>query len=376
MKSSTERKETSEMKETVNGFNQIDEIEEDLERNRRRSQKFIFMISKSKRAKIWTKEEDEELIKQARKNGYRNWNAIARHLPGRTSVQCTARFKRLKPGIIKGSWSLEEDELLKNLVTIYGRNWSTVARYMPSRNGKQIRDRFLNALDPLVLKEKFTEGEDENILKYYKIYGSAWSKIVKFFPGRTADIIKNRFYSTLRKRVHRREYDQTLKRRKLNRDKIKLMGRVNQHEKSPKFNELRNKIFEEFKGVKEVREVSQENGISRIDTDQGLTQSKKMTPVRDSENCLFPVCHSNLNLNSLPPQTINFDNLSVKVEIFNGNSSDIKNSAHQNDKNLHQVRKEHNTHWISNSYSPILCIDPPSSLKEMVKKKLFIFLII
>ena len=185
----------------------------------------IFMITKSKKAKIWSKTEDDNLVKAARKFGYRNWNAIARHVPGRTSVQCTARFKRLKPGIIKGSWSTEEDELLRNLVATYGRNWSTVARYMPSRNGKQIRDRYLNALDPLVVKDKFSEEEDQNILKFYRVYGSAWSKIAKLFSGRTADIIKNRFYSTLRKRVHRREYDETLKRRKINRDRNKLIGK-------------------------------------------------------------------------------------------------------------------------------------------------------
>jgi hypothetical protein len=185
----------------------------------------IFMITKSKKAKIWLNTEDDNLVKAARKFGYRNWNAIARQVPGRTSVQCTARFKRLKPGIIKGSWSTEEDELLRNLVATYGRNWSTVARYMPSRNGKQIRDRYLNALDPLVVKDKFSEEEDQNILKYYRVYGSAWSKISKLFSGRTADIIKNRFYSTLRKRVHRREYDETLKRRKINRDRNKLIGK-------------------------------------------------------------------------------------------------------------------------------------------------------
>lgn len=371
MNTSTEIRETSHMNETAQGLNPVNPIHQELEQNRSISQKFIFMISKSKRSKIWTKQEDEELIKQAKKNGYRNWNSISRHLPGRTSVQCTARFKRLKPGIIKGSWSQEEDELLKNLVSIYGRNWSTVARYMPSRNGKQIRDRFLNALDPLVLKEKFSDEEDENILKFYKIYGSAWSKIVKFFPGRTADIIKNRFYSTLRKRVHRREYDQTLKRRKINRDRIKLTGKLNQHEKSPKFNELRNRIFEDFNGVKEAREISNDYGVSRIDTSQGLTESKKMTPIGDSEKYIFSVSQKNFNLNSLPSKTIKFDNQPVNAENYHRNSAYKNYSTNLIDHNENQIRKEANSQNISKFGFPIICINPSSSINEMVSKLSF-----
>jgi len=73
---------------------------------------------------------------------------------------------------------------------------------MPSRNGKQIRDRFLNYLDPHINKVKFTDSEDKLIIEQYKMHGSKWSVIAKCFPGRTGDMIKNRFYSCLKRRVH------------------------------------------------------------------------------------------------------------------------------------------------------------------------------
>lgn len=73
---------------------------------------------------------------------------------------------------------------------------------MPSRTGKQIRDRYLNSLDPGVSKNKFSQAEDEIIIKYFKIYGTVWSKIAKLIPGRTADTIKNRFYTSLKKRIN------------------------------------------------------------------------------------------------------------------------------------------------------------------------------
>jgi len=73
---------------------------------------------------------------------------------------------------------------------------------MTTRNGKQIRDRFLNYLDTNINKTKFNEEDDKKIIESYKLNGSKWSVIAKGFPGRTGDMIKNRFYSCLKKRVH------------------------------------------------------------------------------------------------------------------------------------------------------------------------------
>mmetsp|Transcript_22313 Transcript_22313/g.19186 ORF Transcript_22313/g.19186 Transcript_22313/m.19186 type:complete len:286 (+) Transcript_22313:1151-2008(+) len=38
------------------------------------------------------------------------------------------------------------------------------------------------------------------IIKYYKIYGSDWDKIAEHIPERTASMIKNRYYSSVKKR--------------------------------------------------------------------------------------------------------------------------------------------------------------------------------
>lgn len=160
----------------------------------------VFVINKVKKVNNWTKEEDKILLKIAGKYNYKNWKAVAHHLIGRSDVQCSARYKRIKPGIIKGVWTVDEDILLLNLIKRFGKNWSLISKYMSSRSGKQIRDRYLNTLDPELNKEKFTEEEDQMIIRYYSMYGTLWSKIAKYFKGRTGDMIKNRFYSSLRKR--------------------------------------------------------------------------------------------------------------------------------------------------------------------------------
>jgi hypothetical protein len=154
-----------------------------------------------KRPINWTKEEDEILIQKTKEHNYKNWSAVASFIPGRTAIQCSARYKRIQPGLIKGAWTPEEDLELLRLYKYYGKNWSNISRSMPQRTGKQIRDRFLNALDDNLKKEKFSLEEDKKVLKWYKVYGNAWSKIAKKIKGRTGDMVKNRFYSSLKNHI-------------------------------------------------------------------------------------------------------------------------------------------------------------------------------
>ena len=145
----------------------------------------------------WTKEDDKLLLIKAQQNNEKNWKKVASSFKGRTSIQCSSRYHRIKPGLTKGHFSKEEDLKLISLYKIYGKKWNLIAKAMKNRTGKQVRDRFLNSLAPGVNKNRFTIEEDMKILKYYKIYGRSWSSIAKYINGRTGDMIKNRFYSNL-----------------------------------------------------------------------------------------------------------------------------------------------------------------------------------
>ena len=112
-------------------------------------------IKTVKKPMIWTAEEDKILILKAEEYKCKNWSLIASFIKDRTAIQCSARFKRIQPGIIKGSWTKEEDNQLIKLYQIYGKNWSEISKLMPYRTGKQIRDRFLNVLDNNLNREKF-----------------------------------------------------------------------------------------------------------------------------------------------------------------------------------------------------------------------------
>jgi hypothetical protein len=165
----------------------------------------LFASTRVKKVNNWTKDEDKVLLKKAKEYNYKNWKEVASFLPGRSDIQCSARYKRIRPGIVKGTWTVEEDENLMNLLKTFGKNWSLISKYMPSRSGKQIRDRFLNTLDPCINRDKFTKEEDMKIIQAFLKNGPAWSKISKTFDGRTGDMIKNRFYSSLKRKINKKE---------------------------------------------------------------------------------------------------------------------------------------------------------------------------
>jgi hypothetical protein len=166
-----------------------------------RSNSPIFSIIKVKNQKIWTKEEDERLIYLVEQFQEKGWKSISKNFKNKNSLQCFSRYKRIKPGIIKGSWTREEDQMIFDLIEIYGKCWSKISKILGTRNGKQIRDRYINVLDPHINKSKFSAEEDNLLIFLFNKYGSRWSIISKFFPKRTPDMIKNRFHSSIKKRI-------------------------------------------------------------------------------------------------------------------------------------------------------------------------------
>jgi len=57
---------------------------------------------KIQKSTSWSEEEDKILLKKVEQFNYKNWNIIASFIKGRTGIQCSARYKRIKPGLKKG----------------------------------------------------------------------------------------------------------------------------------------------------------------------------------------------------------------------------------------------------------------------------------
>ena len=178
----------------------------------------IKLISKPNASNVWNSEEDETLLCLCHNLGNKQWKAISKYLPGRTNMQCSSRYKRIKPGVRKGKWTRKEDLQLINLVNIHGTKWSMINKSMTTRSGKQIRERYLNILQPGINKNKFSLEEDQIIIQKYEELGTKWQEISQFLTNRTGEKVKNRFYSTLRKKFYNIDY---LRQREL-RQKIEL----------------------------------------------------------------------------------------------------------------------------------------------------------
>lgn len=149
----------------------------------------------------WTEEEDRVLFSMAELNKRKSWKSISKMLNNKTPSQCFYRFHAKNSVIIKKNWSKDEDRKINEFIKAYGRKWDELAKILGSRTPKQIKERFLNKLDENLVRSKFASEEDERIISLYLKYGSKWSFISRFFSGRTPDMIKSRFYSSLQKRI-------------------------------------------------------------------------------------------------------------------------------------------------------------------------------
>ncbi|XP_009630091.1 protein rough sheath 2 homolog [Nicotiana tomentosiformis] len=90
----------------------------------------------------WRPEEDALLGAYVKQYGPKEWNLISKRM-GRTldrdPKSCLERWKNyLKPGIKKGSLTLEEQNLVISLQAKYGNKWKKIAAEVPGRTAKRL----------------------------------------------------------------------------------------------------------------------------------------------------------------------------------------------------------------------------------------------
>lgn len=156
---------------------------------------------KAKRvSRAWTLDEDNLLKKYYKLSGGK-WKEIEKYVPNRTMTQCCQRWRRIKPFKTRKPWDCSEDQLVLQMVSESGPNWQLIAKKMNGRTGKQVRDRYINILDPSISREAWTEEEDRILYESFLTIGPFWSEISKGLQGRPENMVKNRFYSHIKKKM-------------------------------------------------------------------------------------------------------------------------------------------------------------------------------
>jgi hypothetical protein len=113
-----------------------------------------------------------------------------RHLP---AIACDPSKK-----VVRHSFNPNEDARLVELVTQSpGLSWSDIARCIPGRSARQCRERWGEYLRPGIRVEPWTDAEDDLLLRQVEILGHRWTAIATAFARRSANDVKNRWYSHL-----------------------------------------------------------------------------------------------------------------------------------------------------------------------------------
>ena len=150
--------------------------------------------------KEWTNEENEILMEQYFKLGNRNLKKLSELLKTKSTQQINYRIKKIESKNKMRSFTRQDDLKIIELVEKFGINWEIISKNFPDFSPEILEERYYNKLDPKLKRTKFTEEEDEKIVALYSKFGNNWKEIAFYFPDRNANMIKNRFYSFLKKK--------------------------------------------------------------------------------------------------------------------------------------------------------------------------------
>mgnify|MGYP002622537062 CR=1 FL=1 len=122
--------------------------------------------------------------------------------PIRGKISSKRSYKQKEVFNVKAFWTEENIKKLMEWADQLKQDWKRIAKKFRTKHVTPtiVRNKYREIkYNEAPLREKFTHQEDLLIAKYYSIYGFQWNKIAMFVKSRTSVMIKNRFYSHIKK---------------------------------------------------------------------------------------------------------------------------------------------------------------------------------
>uniref|UniRef100_A0A1A7XI37 Small nuclear RNA activating complex, polypeptide 4 n=1 Tax=Iconisemion striatum TaxID=60296 RepID=A0A1A7XI37_9TELE len=122
-------------------------------------------VSTSLTRSFWIPEEDNQLrylVDKMRIGNYIPYTQISYFMEGRVPNQLFHRWVQvLDPSLKKGMWTKEEDQLLLKAVSRHGECWWKIRLEVPGRSDTSCRDRYMDCLRKDIKRGSFTKDEKE-----------------------------------------------------------------------------------------------------------------------------------------------------------------------------------------------------------------------
>ena len=122
--------------------------------------------------------------------------------PIRGKISSKRSYKQKEVFNVKAFWTEENIKKLMEWADQLKQDWKRIAKKFRTKHVTPtiVRNKYREIkYNEAPLREKFTHEEDLLIAKYYNIYGLQWKKIAEHLKARTHIMVKNRFYSHIKR---------------------------------------------------------------------------------------------------------------------------------------------------------------------------------
>ncbi|XP_071455297.1 snRNA-activating protein complex subunit 4-like [Hetaerina americana] len=146
----------------------------------------------------WTAEEDEMLkylVDRCRVNHYIPWATVSMCMKNRTRQQVYNRWMfSINPSIKKGRFTVEEDCLILAGIKHFGLDATKIAELLPGRTSVQVSARYKMCLSRDGPLGQWSVEEDMRLLKLVETHGKKWNLLaLEHFTTRSRSQIRHRY---------------------------------------------------------------------------------------------------------------------------------------------------------------------------------------